>query len=43
MAKRSQQNYHRRGMGWGIIIQGMFLFIWDVLLASTARRKRRDS
>lgn len=43
MVKRSQQNRQRRGMGWGIIIQGLFLFIWDVLLASTARRKRRDT
>lgn len=40
LAKRNPTNQQRQGMGWGILIQGGFLFIWDVLLASVAKRKR---
>lgn len=29
---RASGNDHRRGLGWGIILQGGFLFIWDLLL-----------
>ena len=33
----------RRGMGWGVAIQGGFLLIWDILLASVSRSKRRGT
>jgi len=33
----------RQGMGWGIAIQGGFLLIWDILLASISRSKRRGT
>lgn len=42
--KRSQpQDQQRQGMGWGIIIQGGFLLIWDILLASISRNKRHGN
>jgi hypothetical protein len=41
LAKRSPQEPRRRGIGWGILIQGAFLFVWDVLLAVFAGRLRR--
>jgi hypothetical protein len=37
---QSQEDY-RRGMGWGILVQGGFLFIWDVLLLLFIPEKRR--
>jgi hypothetical protein len=33
----------RQGLGWGIAIQGGFLLIWDILLASLSRSKRRGA
>ncbi len=42
--KRSNlQDPQRQGMGWGIAIQGGFLLIWDILLASISRSKRRGT
>jgi hypothetical protein len=40
LINRSQEEY-RRGMGWGILVQGGFLFIWDVLLLLFIPEKRR--
>jgi len=33
LIKRFPQDQEKRGMGWGIIIQGAFLLIWDLVLA----------
>lgn len=41
LARRSSGDDRRQGMGWGILAQGAFLFIWDIFLASVAGRKRR--
>jgi hypothetical protein len=41
LARRSPNDRRRQGMGWGILAQGAFLFIWDILLASGAQRRRR--
>lgn len=41
LARRSSGDARRQGMGWGILAQGAFLFIWDIFLASIAGRKRR--
>jgi len=41
-ANRYPDNRYRQGMGWGVIIQGAFLFIWDLFLVLIAQRKRRD-
>lgn len=43
LASHNPQDPQRRGMGWGIAIQGAFLLIWDVLLASISWSKRRGS
>lgn len=37
---RARGNDQRRGIGWGIILQGGFLFIWDLLLLLLLRLKR---
>lgn len=37
---RAGDNDHRKGIGWGIIFQGGFLFIWDLLLILFMRSKR---
>jgi hypothetical protein len=42
LARRSASNPYRRGSGLGIIIQGAFLFIWDIFLALSIRKYRRD-
>jgi hypothetical protein len=42
LARRNASNPYRRGAGLGIIIQGAFLFIWDVFLALSIRSYRRD-
>jgi hypothetical protein len=31
----------KRGMGWGIILQGAFLLVWDILLAIFVHGRRR--
>lgn len=33
----------RRGMGWGIIVQGAFLFWFDLVNALIVRRQRKDA
>ena len=33
LINRFPQDDEKRGMGWGIILQGAFLLIWDILLA----------
>jgi hypothetical protein len=41
LLRRAAQDGQRRGMGWGVILQGGFLLIWDILLAGLAGRRRR--
>ena len=41
LLKRSPDHEGRRGMGVGIMIQGLFLLAWDVALALLVRSKRR--
>lgn len=43
LALRNPQDAQRRGIGWGVAIQGAFLLIWDILLASLSWNKRRFS
>jgi Family of unknown function (DUF6992) len=43
LVRRNPDDRQRQGMGWGILAQGAFLFIWDILLASGAQRKRRGA
>ena len=43
LVQRNPGNTYRRGMGWGILIQGGFLFLWDLLLALLIRRYRHDN
>ncbi len=43
LAVRHADNQFRRGIGWGIIGQGMFLLVWDVLLALIVRGQRHGS
>jgi Family of unknown function (DUF6992) len=31
----------RSGMGWGILVQGAFLLVWDLLLALLVHRRQR--
>jgi len=33
----------RKGIGWGVLFQGSFLFIWDMLLGILVHRSRRAS
>jgi hypothetical protein len=42
LLRRSASNPYRRGTGLGIIIQGVFLLVWDVFLALSIRNYRRD-
>lgn len=42
LARRNAGSPYRRGAGLGIIIQGAFLLIWDVFLALSIRKYRRD-
>lgn len=41
VARNVRQDF-KRGMGWGIVWQGLFLFVWDVFLAVFTRRRIRD-
>ncbi len=43
LKRSSSHDPQRQGMGWGIAIQGGFLLIWDILLASISRSKRRGT
>lgn len=43
LARRNPDEPRKQGMGWGILLQGAFLFFWDILLASIARRRRRGT
>lgn len=43
LAQRSRNDDRRRGMGIGIVLQGGFLLVWDVILALLVRGKRRDA
>lgn len=43
LKRSNSHDPQRRGMGWGIAIQGGFLLIWDILLASISRSKRRGT
>lgn len=38
LAKKSNDNSFRRGTAWGILIQGSFLLVWDLILAVLMRR-----
>lgn len=40
---RSQQREDRRGMGWGILIQGAFLLVWDIWLGMAVHEKRHSA
>jgi hypothetical protein len=45
--KRSDKLYanrilFRKGMGWGIVAQGSFLLIWDILLALLVHKRRNE-
>lgn len=37
---RHRDNPRRRGVGFGVLLQGSFLLIWDILLASFSRKMR---
>lgn len=39
VALARQPSKHRQGMGWGIIVQGLYLLIWDTILVILVRRK----
>jgi hypothetical protein len=39
---RASEDERRRGIGWGIIFQGAFLLIWDLLLLSFIKSNRHD-
>ena len=43
LKRSNSHDPQRQGMGWGIAIQGGFLLIWDILLASISRSKRRGT
>lgn len=38
--RRHSDDAHSQGMGIGVMLQGAFLLIWDVLLAVVVRRRR---
>jgi hypothetical protein len=40
LSRRFPENPQRRGMGLGVMIQGAFLFFWDLFLALAVRRGR---
>jgi len=40
LTSRNEKNELRHGTGWGIAVQGAFLFVWDVVLALLLGRKR---
>lgn len=42
-SRRHVDNPHLQGMGVGVMIQGAFLFVWDVFLALVARRGRHGA
>jgi hypothetical protein len=42
MIRRNADHPYRRGTGWGILLQGAFLFAWDLFLALAIRSYRRD-
>jgi hypothetical protein len=42
LIQRSTGSPYRLGTGWGILIQGTFLLIWDIFLALIIRKYRRD-
>jgi hypothetical protein len=37
LLRDSQDQPGRRGTGWGVIVQGAFLFVWDILLLLALR------
>jgi hypothetical protein len=41
LTKRAE-NEQRRGMGWGILVQGGFLFVWDLFLLILVPGIRRN-
>lgn len=41
--QRHPQDPHRQGMGLGVMLQGAFLLVWDVLLALAVRRRRHGA
>lgn len=41
--RRNAGDRQRRGTGWGIIVQGAFLFVWDILLALFVPRLNREN
>lgn len=43
LARRNPKDARKQGMGWGVLAQGAFLFVWDILLAAIAGRKRRGA
>ena len=43
LLRRGANQPNRRGMGLGVLIQGAFLFVWDILLASCAQRQRQNT
>ena len=43
LAQRNPNDPRRRGMGMGIVLQGGFLLVWDVLLALLVRGKWRGA
>ena len=42
LIQRNLTNPYRQGTGWGILVQGAFLFTWDVFLALAIRKYRHD-
>jgi len=40
LVQRNREIVYRRGTGWGIFIQGSFLFFWDLLLGLLIRSYR---
>jgi hypothetical protein len=42
LIRKSAAQPYRRGMGWGIIIQGLLLFLFDITQAAAVPRPRSD-
>lgn len=43
LAQRNPKEPRKQGTGWGILAQGAFLFVWDILLAAIAGRRRHGA
>jgi hypothetical protein len=42
LARKSAAQAYRRGMGWGIVLQGFLLLVFDITQSAAVPRKRTD-